>query len=284
MGEALDFPYDDSMVEMNEASEPLQERFPMKSPVFSSLAAALGQGAWGDRLTLKPMVGVLFCLCFLSSICAPLLQAQSDNTADGVTMKDGKVYKILGEQLVELEDLVKLPFDVEVNTNGTFKVADGKERGLGEGQIIRSDGWLVGPDGSIQPVFDHVTMQAGRVMVVRDGQAAPLAETMTFPNNLVIQPDGMCTYTQGGTSRLQDGQLFRMDGAGVTAKDAATLKNGRVVVQRGGSLINLNPGQIMGMNDGGRVYGNGQVERRGGAPTQMREGQTVLFDGVPAKH
>ena len=252
----------------------------MKGPAFLNLAEAPGQGAWCAGLKLNRLVGALFCLCLLSGICAPSLHAQSDNAADGVTVKNAKIYNIQGDQLVELTDVEKLPFDVEVSTNGTFKVADGKERTLGEGQIIRRDGWLVSPDGSVQPVFDYVAMQGGRVVVVRDGQSTPLATAMAFPNGLTIQPDGTCS----GNSRLQDGQLFRMDGTGIMAKDAATLINGRVVIQRYGSLIDLAPVQVMGMNDATHVYGSGQIQSRDGPTTKMREGQTFLFDGAPARN
>ena len=256
----------------------------MKSSIVLNLTVAPSKDAWWVKAKLNRMVGTLFCLCFLSGICAPPLHAQSDSAADGVTVRDGKIYNIQGDQLVELTDVEKLPFDVEVSTNGTFKVADGKERTLGEGQIIRRDGWLVSPDGSVQPVFDHVAMQAGHVVVVRDGQAAPLATAMKFPNNLIVQPDGTCANSKSGYARLQDGQLFRIDGTGVMAKDAATFMNGRVVVQRGGSMIGLQPVQIMDMDDATRIYGDGRIEPRGGPTTKMREGQSVLFDGMPARN
>ena len=256
----------------------------MKSLAFLNLAAAPGRNTGCAWLKLNRMVGALFCLCFLSGICAPSLHAQSDNAANGVTVRGGKIYKIQGDQLAELNEVLKLPFDVEVDTNGTFKVADGKERKLGEGQIIRRDGWLVSPDGSVQPVFDHVVMRAGHVMVVRDGQATPLAAAMTFPSGWTVQPDGTCSNTKSGYARLQDGQVFKLDGSAIMTKDAATLINGRVVVQRDGSMFTLNPVQIMGMNDATQVYGDGRIQPRGGAVRQMRAGQTVLFDGLPAKN
>jgi hypothetical protein len=80
--------------------------------------------------------------------------------------------------------------------------------------------------------------------------------------------------------RLMDGQLFRMDGTPVDAKDTATLKNGVVVVQKDGSLIRLAPVQIMGMNDGTRVRGDGQVQKPDGTTSQLREGQTILIEGA----
>jgi hypothetical protein len=77
-----------------------------------------------------------------------------------------------------------------------------------------------------------------------------------------------------------DGQLFRLDGTAIVPKDTVTLKNGRVVVQRDGSLISLSPVQIMGMNDGTRVRGDGLIQNPDGTTVQLHEGQTILVEGV----
>ena len=227
---------------------------------------------------------VLFCAGLLPVVCAPSLQAQTDDSVDGVTVKGEKVYCIRGEQLEVLMDDLKLPFDVEVNTNGYFKVASGQERKLEEGQVLRRDGWLLNPDGSVWPVFDYVAMKEGKVIVVRDGQAETLTEPMTFPNNLNIAPDGSCVYPNGSRARLADGQLFRLDGTSILTKDTVTLKNGRAVLQKSGTLITLMPSQIMGMNDGTRVRWDGTIMNRDGTMTQLREGQTVLIEGVASAH
>ena len=126
-------------------------------------------------------------------------------------------------------------------------------------------------------------MQNGHVIVVRDGEATTLTEPMRFPNNLNIAPDGSCNYPDGSSSRLADGQVFRLDGTTIPAKDAVTLKNGRVVVQKDGTLIPLSSGQIMGMNDGTRVYGDGQIQKQDGTTTQLHEGQTILIAGPVIK-
>jgi hypothetical protein len=213
---------------------------------------------------------------------APLL-AQPSNLVDSVTVKDAKVYSIQGDQMEILADNLKLPFSVEVSTNGTFTVGSGKERKLLEGQVLRNDGWLLNPDGSIQPVFDHVVMKGAKVLVVRDGKAEPLAKPMTFPNNLYVAPDGSCVYPDGARTRLMDGQLFRLNGTPILSKDTVTLKNGKVVVQKDGSLITLQPVQLMGMNDGTRVFGKGYIEKPDGTKIQLREGQTILLDGALVK-
>jgi len=226
----------------------------------------------------------IICAVLFALVCAPALRAQTDGTVDGVTAKDGQVYAIQNGTLELLTENLKLPFEVEVNTNGTYTVAGGNERKLQDGQIIRRDGWLLNPDGSIEPVFDHVAVKNGKVWVVRDGQAELLTSPTNFPNHLSITPDGWGVYPDGSRLRLMDGQLFRLDGTSISSKDTVTLKNGVVVVQKGGTLFQLSPVEVMGMYDGTRVYGNGTVEKPNGTTFQLQEGQTILLDGVIVRH
>lgn len=222
----------------------------------------------------------ILCLFSLVGMMVGPLVAQSENGTNAVTLKNGQVYWLQAGRRELLADDLKLSPEVVVSPNGTFTAGKGNERHLGEGQLLRSDGWLLNPDGSAQPVFDHVTMGEGRVLVVRDGKAAPIEKQLEFPNHLVIAPDGMCNYPSGNRSRLVDGQIFRMDGTPVPAKDTVTLKGGRVVVQKDGKLITLAPIQIMGMQDGTRVHGDGALEKRDGTTTRLHEGQTILIDGA----
>jgi hypothetical protein len=40
------------------------------------------------------------------------------------------------------------------------------------------------------PVFDHLAMSKGRVMVFMDGQGEALSAPLTLPDGSVINPDG----------------------------------------------------------------------------------------------
>ena len=243
----------------------------MQNSIFSGRAKPPGVFQFCRR------AGALLCVGYLSMTGS---QAQSLASIEGVTVKSGIVYSVRGERLEVLTDNVKFPSDVEATTNGTFTVAKGKERTIAPGQVLRRDGWLLNPDGSVESVFDHVTMKSGKVIVMRDGQSAPLTEPKTFPNGLNIAPDGTCIYPDGRRLRLVDGQIFRLDGSTVPAKDTISLKNGQVVVQKDGTLITLAPVQVMGMSDGTRVQGNGTVTKRDGTSFQLSEGQTVLIEGA----
>ncbi len=257
----------------------------LPNPVRSNPSVVtLGQTGLSVISKISRIACALVCVGFLSVVCPPSLQAQADNPVDGVTVKDKQVYSMRGGQLDALTENLKLPFDIEVNTNGFFTVGKGQERKLEEGQVLRRDGWLLNPDGSTWPVFDYVALKNGKVIVVRDGQTEPLTEPMTFPGHLNIAPDGWCVYPDGSHARLVDGQIFQLNGASVPSKDTVTLKDGRVVVQKSGKLIPLMPSQIMGMNDGSRVRGDGTILHHDGTVTQLTEGQTVLVDGPTAAH
>lgn len=219
-------------------------------------------------------------IVIFAMLCAPAIRAWAGDEVDGVTVKDNKVFAIRGDKLEILSTNLSLPFDVEATTNGTFTVGEGKERQIKEGQVVRNDGWLLNPDGSIEPVFDHVVMKNGRVYVVRDGQASAISKQFVFPNNITVDPDGTGSNLPGGQTRMQDGQLFRMDGTPVQARDTVTLKDGRVVVQKEGTLIPLSPVQMMGMSDGTRVFGTGRIQKMDGTIIELHEGKTIFLEGA----
>jgi hypothetical protein len=96
-----------------------------------------------------------------------------------------------------------------------------------------------------------------------------------------VGPDGYCGSNAYSTqSRLQDGELYRLNGTPIPPKDTVKMKNGRVVVQKSGTLIPLAPVQMMGMSDGTRVHGSGMVQKPDGSSIQLREGQTILVEGA----
>jgi hypothetical protein len=230
---------------------------------------------------MNRIIGFL-CL-LLTLIWAASLQAQVADSVDGVAIKDGQPYAMQGDRLEPLTQNLEFPRDIEVTTNGSFKVAKGKERNLLEGQVIQHDGWLLNPDGSIEPVFDHVTMQ-GKVFMVRDGESQALTNQMTFPNGLNVNPDGTCLYPDGSNTRLMDGQLFQLDGTPIVSKDTISMKNGHVVVQKEGKMISIMPWQTTGMNDGTTVRGDGLIQKKDGTQSHLVEGQTILVDGALVKH
>ena len=230
------------------------------------------------QTTLRALVIIQF---FVSANTV-LLFAQANSFSDGVICRTNRTLLQHGAEWTLLPAPMTMSGGIKVLTNGTFRVNEGKIRSLGAGQILRADGTLLNPDGSVMPVFDHIAMDKGTVMVFKDGEGAGLTAPLTMPDGSVINPDG--SYARGTrNSRLVDGQLLTLDGASMGGLDTITLRNGKVVVYKSGALIRLeSPVQIMGMYDGSRVRADGLVTFRDGTTTQLIEGQTMTFEGVRA--
>ncbi len=210
-----------------------------------------------------------------------MLFAQPNSSSEGVTCRTNCTLLIQGGEWTLLDEDVKMPGGIEVFTNCTFQINKGKERQLQEGQILRPDGYLLSPDGSIMPAFDHITMSGPRVMVFKDGQGEPLTDTLVLHDGTGINPDGTYARPSGRHSRLVDGQLLTLEGVPLPTLDTIRFSNGKVVLYKSGVLIPLqSPNVIMGMYDGTRVRCDGLVIFRDGTTTQMADGQVITVEGV----
>ena len=230
------------------------------------------------QTTLRALVIIQF---FLAAN-AVLLFAQANSFTDGVICRTNRTLLQSGGEWTLLPAVMTMPGGIKVFTNGTFRVNEGKRRLLETGQILRADGTLLNPDGSVMPVFDHIAMSKGTVLVFKDGEGAVLAASLTLPDGSTINPDG--SYIHGTRrSRLVDGQLLTLEGASMGGLDTITLSNGKVVVYKSGALIRLeSPVQIMGLCDGSRVHADGLVTARDGTTTRLTEGRTITVEGVRA--
>jgi hypothetical protein len=210
-----------------------------------------------------------------------LLFAQADYSGDTATCRTNRTqFEHRGES-VPLTNVMTMPGGIKVLTNCTFRVNQGKARPLQEGQILRDDGFLLNPDGSIIPVQDHIAMSKGTVMVFKDGEGEALTTTLTLPDGTGINPDGSYVRSSGRRSRLADGQLLSLDGTPIRGLDTITMRNGSVVVYKSGALIPLESAVvIMGMADGTRVRGDGLITSPNGTTSQLVEGQTITMPGL----
>ena len=230
--------------------------------------------------TIKMLAGFPI-LCFFLS--APPVQAQEEKPVERVSLKDGKLTIVRDGKSMPLETNITLVGDIKVTTNGTFTVKAGKERRLQEGQILRADGTITGTDGSITPVFDHVTLKNGRTLVVKDGEGAVANREIILDDGSKVTPDGTLTTKGGRRIKLLDGQIYKLDGMALPAKDTITLKDGKVMVQKDGSLLQVQPKQSVMMSDGTKVFGDGSVIMKDGKKITLTEGQLMVIEGVTTK-
>jgi hypothetical protein len=80
--------------------------------------------------------------------------------------------------------------------------------------------------------------------------------------------------------RVIDGQLFTPDGQAIPAVDTVSMQRGKVVVQKDGSLLTVNQGRAIMMNEGTKVFGDGRVVRKDGQSAQLAEGEVLTVQGV----
>jgi hypothetical protein len=237
---------------------------------------------------MKPMVLRALAICqLLVAANADRLSAQTNSSAETVTCRTNTSLLQRGAELTPLTEGLTMPGGIEVFTNGTFRVKEGKTRLLKEGEILRGDGYLLKPDGAVMPVFDHIAMSQGRVTVFKDGEGEALSAPLTFPDGSVINPDGSYwrpAGSYGRRSRLAEGRLLTLEGVSLGGLDTISLRNGKVVVHKSGALIPLQASnQTTAMSDGTRVRGDGLISYPGGATVQLAEGQIITVPGLRAE-
>jgi hypothetical protein len=201
------------------------------------------------------------------------------NPIERVQLKDSRILSWQDGRMLKPASAVALPFGIIVQTNGVFTVSGGKERTLQEGDILGRDGMLTKPDGSIMPVMDHVSMNRGRVLVVKDGASAPLTGAMKLGDGSTLLPDGTIVFPNGLPRKLLDGELRVASGA-LPTRDTITMQGGKMKVQKDGAMLTVDPGRSIMMNDGTKVLADGTVIKFNGERTLVKEGQSLTIDGV----
>jgi hypothetical protein len=222
---------------------------------------------------------VLAALTWLA-VTLPGVAQEEGVPVDRVLVKDGKVVAVQAGKTVELEKEIALPGEIKVMTNAVFTVRGGRERPLKEGQVLGADGMLTSPDGSVVPVFDHLAMKNGRPLLTRDGDTAALAAETALGDGSRVTPDGFHLHKDGRRLRLLDGQLLRLDGSAIAARDTVMFKDGQVIVQKDGSLLRVTRGTSLMMNDGTKVFGDGTLVTRDGTKKALVEGEILPLEGV----
>lgn len=198
----------------------------------------------------------------------------------GVALKQGKVYASKDGSGIEITNDVLVAQLAVVRTNGVYTVGKGKERKLREGESIGPDGMLSSPDGTVTPIVDHLFVNGGRVLVVKDGTATPLVGEYALPDASKVTSDANLRARDGKIRRLLDGQLIKLDGKLLPVTDTVSLQGGKVVLYKDGARVELRRGQYMAMSDNSRVSGDGYVIRGDGTRVALKEGEILKLEGA----
>jgi len=207
-------------------------------------------------------------------------RAQEAPVVERVTVKDSVTVAVQGAQTTPLKEKLTWPNDLTVFTNATYRVGEGRERKIQEGQTLRRDGTVLNADGSTYPVYDHVAVVRGRAMITVEGEQSAVAGEYRLGNGKRVLADGTLIEPSGQRRRLLDGEILRLDGKSAEAKDTVSLIGGKVSVQKDGSKFEVAPGRTITMNEGSKVFGEGYLIKSDGTKVVLAEGQTVELAGV----
>jgi hypothetical protein len=205
---------------------------------------------------------------------------QAERAAACYLFTEGLVWTVNGDESTPLTEDIKLPNDITVSTNGTFKVGAYPPRPFLEGQVLGSDGMLTSPDGSIELVIDHVGMLAGKTFTFVDAGTTNATHDIQLGTEKVLTPDRVLLGRDGSWMRVIDGLVFAPDGTPIPAWDSISLQQGKVVVQKEGTRLLIQPGRSIMMNEGTKVFGDGRVVSKDGTITTLDEGQILIIEGV----
>jgi RNase P/RNase MRP subunit p29 len=122
-------------------------------------------------------------------------------------------------------------------------------------------------------------MKAGVPYVVKSGELTKLEENVIFPNGNVLRLEGILA-SRTRLIRLQDGQRLGLTGEVIPALDHIMMANGKLVLQKDGSIIPLPVVSSMGMSEGTRVTGSGLITTTTGEQFALSDGQRLTVDGA----
>jgi hypothetical protein len=66
---------------------------------------------------------------------------------------------------------------------------------------------------------DHIVMQEGRVVVMRNGETMPMEEEMTLPDGTKVMLDGTVMMPDGTTRMMDEGETMLLQGLPANAED-----------------------------------------------------------------
>jgi hypothetical protein len=218
----------------------------------------------------------------LTAACLPysLRAANPASSSEQYVARKGLTWMVKQGVTNRLEKPVKLAATVQLETNAVFRVGQGKERTLREGQILLPDGFLLGTDGSLAPVFDHYVMKRGDFWVCRDGVESRVAVLVGLPSGDRIDPAGWIRRPNGSSTRLIDGELLSLSGQPLPSWDVVSKLDGHLRIQKEGALVAVPSGRSLMMNDGTKILTDGTLVSSSGTARALSMGEYVLLPGI----
>jgi hypothetical protein len=217
-----------------------------------------------------------------SAVCLAILpwvlQGQVLKNMDYLVMKGGQVQIVTNGQALRIDEEIVLTPALKITTNGVLRVGT-KEKMLREGQKLTLDGLWLANDGMLIQFEDHYMFRNGKLWFVQEGAFALVTHDVVFPNGTRLRTDGLVA-TSSRLFRLQDGQMLTLEGASLPALDYVMKKDGKIVLQKDGSILAFPPSRLIIMSDGTQVRGDGTIVMQSGQTFVVEEGERLTLEGA----
>jgi hypothetical protein len=217
----------------------------------------------------------------LSLIASPGdVEAQSLRTTGYVTLRDGQAYVVLNNKSTLLEHPLSLTPELTVLTNGVITISGDTPERLTENRRVSLDGFWLGQDGTFIFFKPHYLMKARMLLFVKSGLFTRVDQDVTFRNGSILRTDGTILTADQRIIRLQDGQMLGLNGDPIPALDHIMIVDGRLVLQKDGSIIPLPEVSLIGMSEGTRLTGTGMIIKPNGDQVALSDGQRLTLAGA----
>jgi len=126
-----------------------------------------------------------------------------------------KTKKIMLSLMIASLSLLSYSAEAQVNN---MQQDSARNRTQNENDMRNNDGRQSGnQDNNSQHLkTDHVMMQNGKMMVVKDGNMMPMEKDMTLRNGTKCMVDGTCMTKDGKKTMMKEGEMMDMDGKMMT--------------------------------------------------------------------
>ena len=172
--------------------------------------------------------------------------AKSDLLSDALIKRDGNMMLLQNGKVKMLNEDMTLPNGSVISSKGILSTSSGSKIILREGDVVSMNGDIfiskIGKldDGALaeRTSNDHMFFEAGKVMMVKDGQTQVLLHDMTMPNGSKVLKTGQIVKKDGTKYSLKEGERVDMNGEVILDKDKQSADERNHVRMKNGKKVN----------------------------------------------
>jgi len=144
-----------------------------------------------------------------------------DRIYQHLMLKDGKVYQVHDQDMIQLREQLRLENGCIVNPDGSYQLQNKKQLKLKNGECLDMQGNRYKTQQEFRQQMqyhqqamaqEHVMFQNGQLYQIRDQQKVQLKEQVKLRDGSAINPDGTWLKRSGDRQQLKNGECMDMEG------------------------------------------------------------------------